>query len=184
MQRSAEQRGSQETVLAVADIDEDGGKGRRDQERLRTRQDGAQGREIGGEADNQPDRQSEGIGNCGDGESHRKEERRIVPAVERHLAPVENRLLGPMLKLGLIGLGGTALPGQRARGIDIGKVGAERLAVAVDQAVRRGDPAGKGERADDEQDQAVAAHARRCKPLSGMQGFPEDVLPEMSQFRC
>ena len=62
MQRAAEQRRGEETVLAVADIDEHGGEGRRDQQRLRPRQDRADRGEIGGKARGQPDREAEGIG--------------------------------------------------------------------------------------------------------------------------
>jgi hypothetical protein len=50
-----------------------------------------------------------------------------------------------VLKRGLVGLGGAALPGQRAGRIDVGEIGAVRLAVAVDQPVGEGDPAGEGE---------------------------------------
>ena len=169
VQRAAEQRGGEESVMAVADIDEHGREGGSDQQRLPARQDRAQRREIGGKARHQPDRETPGIGNRGDQERHREEERRIVPAIERHVAAAENRLLRRVLQRRLIGVRRPALPGQRARGIDVGKVGAERLAVAVDQPVRDRDPAGKSERAEHEQDQAVAARARRRQPVAGSQ---------------
>jgi hypothetical protein len=54
-----------------------------------------------------------------------------------------------------------------AGGIDVGKIGADRLAVAIDQAVRDGDPAGHGDRAEAKQDQAVAAGARSRQPIAG-----------------
>ena len=60
-------------------------------------------------------------------------------------------------------------PGQRARGIDVGEVGAERLAVAVDQPVGQRDPADEGERTDDQQDQAVAARPLGRQPVAGAQ---------------
>jgi hypothetical protein len=77
----------------------------------------------------------------------------------------------------LIGFSGPALTGHGARGVDAGKVGAERLAVAIDQAVRQADPAGHGDRHDGKQDQAVAAGARGGEPLAGSQ-----PLPDMSHF--
>jgi hypothetical protein len=100
-----------------------------------------------------------------------------VPAVERHRAAAEYGLFRGMLARGLIGFRGAALPGQRAGGVDVGKIGAERLAVAIDQAVRSGDPAGPRDGAESEQDQAVAADTRGGQPLSGSQ-----ALPDMSHF--
>jgi hypothetical protein len=160
MQRGAEQRRGQKAVLPVADIDEGRWEGGRDQQGFASRQNRAQHGEIRSKSRNQPHRDSPTIGNCGDEERDCKEERWIVPAVEWHLAPAEDRLLGGVLKRGLVGLGGAALPGQRTRRIDVGEIGAERLAIAVDQPVGDGDPAGEGEGADNKQDQAVAACAR------------------------
>ena len=53
------------------------------------------------------------------------------------------------------------LAGQRqgAGGIDVGKVGADRLLVAVDQAVREGDPQHGGNRIGHDQGGCVAAQA-------------------------
>ena len=42
--------------------------------------------------------QAQGIGNRGDQGGNREKERRIVPAVKRHLAAVKDRLLGGMLQ--------------------------------------------------------------------------------------
>ena len=66
VQRAAEQRRGEESVLAVADIDECGREGGGDQQRLGARQDRAHGCEISGEARHQPDGQAPGIGNRGD----------------------------------------------------------------------------------------------------------------------
>jgi hypothetical protein len=71
----------------------------------------------------------------------------------------ERGLLRGMLERRIIGFGGPALPGQFPGGIDVGKIGSDGLAVAIDQVVRYRDPAGHRDRADDEQDQAVAPHA-------------------------
>ena len=89
-----------------------------------------------------------------------------MPAVKRHLTAAEDGLLGGVLERGLIGLGGAVLPGQFARGVDIGEIGADGFAVAIDEAVRQRDPAGHGDRAKAEQHQAVAAHARGCQPFA------------------
>jgi hypothetical protein len=100
-----------------------------------------------------------------------------MPAVERHVAAAEHRLLGGVLKCRIVGADRSARPGQSARGVGIGKVGADRLAVAIDQAVRQRDPANYGNRADPEQDQAVASRTRRRQPFAGA-----DSLPERSHF--
>jgi len=125
----------------MADIDEHGRKGRRDQQRFGAWQDRAHDRRIGRETGREPDREPPAIGNRGDEKGDREEERRVMPAIERHLAPAEHGLFGGMLQRRLVGPGGAALPGQAAGGVDVGKVGADRLAVAVDQAVRQRDPA-------------------------------------------
>ena len=177
MQGAAEQCGGEETVLAVTDIDEHGGKGGCDQQRLGARQDRADRGKIRGETRRKPQRQSPGIGKGGDKERDGEEERRIVPAEERHLASAEGRLLGGVLKRGIVGVGRLALPGQLARGIDVGEVGADRLAVAVDQAVRDRDPSGHGDDRDRKQDQAVAAGALGREPVAG-----SNALPDMSHF--
>jgi hypothetical protein len=82
-----------------------------------------------------------------------------------------------MLERGDIGVRGTALPGQRACRIDVGKIGADRLAVAVEQAIRSHDPSGQHQHGQAEQDQAVAAQARRRQPFAGSQ-----PVPDMSHF--
>jgi hypothetical protein len=46
----------------VTDIDEHGGEGGGDQQRLRPRQDGADRGEIGGKACGKPERKAEGLG--------------------------------------------------------------------------------------------------------------------------
>ena len=66
---------------------------------------------------------------------------------------------------------------KQRRHRDVGKVGAVRLAVAVDQAVGDGDPARYREAAEGEQDQAMAPRRRGCQPSAGSQ-----PLPEMSHF--
>ena len=177
LQRAAEQRGGEKSVLAVADIDEHGGEGGCDQQRLRARQDRADRGEIGRETSGEPQRQAPGIGKRGDEKRDGEEERRIVPAEERHLAPAEGRFLRGVLKCGIVGIGGLALPGQLTRGIDVGEIGADRLAVAVDQAVRNGDPAGERDGRDRKQDQAVAAGARGRQPVAG-----SNALPDMSHL--
>ena len=165
VQRAAEQRRGEKSVLAVADIDEHRREGGGDQQRFLARQDRADRGEVGGKARDQPDRQAPGVGNGGDENGDREEERRIVPAVERHLAAVEHRLLGGMLERGRVGLGGAALPGQCACGIDVGKIGADRLAVAVDQAVGSRDPAGEHQ---DRRGRAGSGCSRACAPPSAI----------------
>ena len=73
-----------------------------------------------------------------------------------------------------------------AGGVDVGKVGADRLAVAVDQAVGQRDPAGHRDHAKAEQDQAVDADPLRRQPSAGPQTLPrrcfKGPLPEMSHL--
>ena len=57
VQRAAEQRCGEESIVAVADIDEHGREGGGDQQRSLARQDGADRGEVGGKARDQPDRQ-------------------------------------------------------------------------------------------------------------------------------
>ena len=177
MQRAAEQCRGKKSILAVADVDEHGGERGCDQQRLRTGQDRAHRGQIGRKTGREPDRKTPGVGNGGHQDGDRKEEWRIMPAVERHLAAAEYGRLRSMLERRHVGLRRPALPGQRASGIDVGKVGADRLAVAVDQAVRHRDPAGHRDDANAEQDQAVAACTRGGQPLAGSQ-----PLPDMSHF--
>jgi hypothetical protein len=177
VQRAAKQRCGEKSILAVADIDEHGREGGRGQQCFLARQDGADRGEVARKACDQPDRQPPRVGNGGDEDGNRKEERRIVPAIERHLAAVEDRLLGRMLERGGVGLRRAALPGQCACRIDVGKIGADRLAVAADQPVGRHDPSGEYQDREAEQDQAVGAHARRRQPFARSQ-----ALPDMSQF--
>ena len=66
-----------------------------------------------------------------------------------------------MLARGRVGLRRAALPGQRTCRVDIGEVGADWLAVTVDQAVGSRDPSGEHQDGEAEQHPAVAAHARR-----------------------
>ena len=113
----------------------------------------------------------------GDKKRDGEKERRVMPAEERHLTPAEGRLLRRMLKRGIVGIGRLALPGQFARGIDVGEVGADGLAVAVDQSVGNGDPARHCDDGDGEQDQAIAARARGRQPVAG-----SNALPDMSHF--
>jgi hypothetical protein len=177
LQPAAEQGCGEKSILAVADIDENRREGGRDQRRFGSRQDRADGGQIGREACHEPDRKTPRIGKAGHENGDRKEERRIMPAIEWHLATAEDGLLGGMLQRRLIRRRRPALPGQGACGVDVGKIGAERLAVAIDQPVRKRDPAGDRNHADAEQDQAVAARPRRRKPGAGSQS-----LPDMSHF--
>jgi len=70
------------------------------------------------------------------------------------------------------------LAGQRpgAGGLDVGKVGADRLVVAVDRAVREGDPQHGGDRIGHDQDDCVAAQPRVCEPLPA-RDFPARWKP-------
>ena len=49
----------------------------------------------------------------------------------------------------------------------------DALAIAIDQPVRQRDPAKYGNRADAEQDQAVASRTRRRQPFAGPYSLPE-----------
>src|SRR5215469_7733147 len=100
-----------------------------------------------------------------------------MPAVEWHVAAIESGLLRVVLELRAVRVGRLALPGQPSRRIDIGEIGADRLAVAVDQTGRQCDPAYDRDDVSHEQDQAVATGARDRKPLAG-----SDTLPDMSHF--
>ena len=114
---------------------------------------------------------------AGHQEGDAEEKWRIMPAVERHVAAGENLLFGGMLQRRIIDVGGMALPGQSAGGVDIGEVGADRFAVAIDQSVRQRDPADDRDGEKAEQDQAVGARTRACQPFAGSQ-----ALPEISHF--
>ena len=142
-----------------------------------TRQDGTHRRQIGRKTCRKPDRETPRIRKGGHQKRDGKEERRVEPAVERHLAAAEHGLLRGMLERRLIGFRGPALPGQRAGGVDIGKIGANRLAIAIDQAIRGRDPSGERDGAEPEQDQAIAARTRGGQPLAGSK-----PLPDMSHF--
>ncbi len=181
VQRAAKQRCGEESILAVADIDEHGREGGRGQQRFLARQDGADRGEVARKAGDQPDRQPPRVGNGGDEDGDRKEERRIVPAIERHLAAAEDCFLCRMLERGGVGLRRAALPGQCACRIYVGKIGADRLAVAADQPVGSHDPSGEYQDREAEQDQAVGAHARHRQPCAGSQARSE-ALPDMSHF--
>jgi hypothetical protein len=61
------------------------------------------------------------------------------------------------------------------------KIGANRLAVAIDQAVGQCDPAGHRDGADAEQDQANS-RPRGGQPLAGSQRLPE-ALARYESFR-
>jgi hypothetical protein len=100
-----------------------------------------------------------------------------MPAVERHFAVSEYGLLGGMLQRRFVGVRRAPLPGQGAGGIDVGKIGADRFAVAVDQSVGQRGPADHRRHADAEQDQAIAARTRSAQPVAGSQ-----ALSEMSHF--
>ena len=177
MQGAAKQGGGEKSILAVADVDEYRGEGQRDQRRLGPRKDRAQRRQIGREACHKPDRKAAGIGKGGHQDGDREEEGRIVPAIERNLAAAKHGGFGGMLQRRLIGVGGPSLPGQRPGGVDIGEVGADRLAVAIDQPVRQRDPADDGDHIGAEQDQAVPA-----RPLGGQPSAGSQALPDMSHF--
>ena len=161
----------------MADIDEHRGEGERDQKGFGTRQDRTHRRQVGRETGHKPDRKAPCIGDGSDQKGDQKEKWRVVPAVERHLAAAEHGFLGGMLARRLVGLRGPALPDQRAGGIDVGEIGADGLAVAIDQAVRQDDPADRRNRGYAEQDQAIAARARGGQPLAGSKS-----LPDMSHF--
>src|SRR5487761_2268474 len=77
----------------------------------------------------------------------------------------------------IVDVSGPAIEDQRTGGVEAGKVGAKRFAVAIDQAVRQYQPADHREDADAEQDQAIAAYTLRREPFAGSQ-----ALPEMSHF--
>src|SRR4029077_15922166 len=116
-------------------------------------------------------------GKAGDKKGDKEKERRIMPAIERHLAAAEHGLFGGVLQRRIVGLRRAPLPGQLARGIDVGEIGTERFAVAVDKTIRQRNPARDRERTEAEQGQAVAARARYRQPVAGSQ-----ALPEMSHF--
>ena len=96
-----------------------------------------------------------------------------MPAEERHLAAAEDGFFRGMLERRLIGVRRPPLPGQLPRGIDVGEIGSDRLAIAIDQPVGGGDPAGEDERADGKHDQAVAADARGGQPFAGTEPLPD-----------
>src|SRR6516164_11801927 len=102
MQCAAKQSGGEESVLAVADIDEGGREGGRDQKRFGPRQDGADCGEIGCKTRGEPQQESPRIGKRCHEHSDSEEEWRIVPAVEGNLATVKGRLFRRVLERGII----------------------------------------------------------------------------------
>src|SRR5581483_9908527 len=91
---------------------------------------------------------------------HEQEHGRIVPAVVGDVLAPRDALLRGMMRRPVVGLGRLALERQPARGIDVGEVGADGAAGAIDDAVggrqQRDDGGGVGE----QQERAVDAHAR------------------------
>src|SRR5947207_15692281 len=77
----------------------------------------------------------------------------------------------------VVDITGPAIEDERTGRIKAGKIGADRLAIAVDRAVGNSDPPGKGQHREAEQDQTVAAHSRRRQPFAGAQ-----PLQDMSHF--
>src|SRR5438045_3805798 len=100
-----------------------------------------------------------------------------MPAKKRHVPAAECRLLRRVLERRLVSVGWPAPPRQNSRGIDVGKIGPERLAIAIHQRVRQGYPRSYHDGADAEQHQAVGACAADGQPVTRSQ-----PLPDMSHF--
>ncbi len=62
-----------------------------------------------------------------------------MPAEERHVAAFEHGYLGGVLEWRIVSVRRTAGQRQHAGSIDVGKIGSDRLAVAVDHVVRHRD---------------------------------------------
>ena len=142
-QRAAEQRRGEKAVVAVADVDEHGREGERQQQpepalqrdevqRASFRAARPAGRIAApcrGRAQRRrlPDRERERVGHQRQQPGDEQEERRIVPAVERRLrrrrSPARGRVRRPVERRG-----GLAVEHKGAGGIDVGEVGAERAA--------------------------------------------------------
>src|SRR3954468_16357722 len=131
MQCTAEQGCCQKSILAVADVDERRREGGGEQQGLGPRKDRAHRGEIGCEARRYPDCKTQRIRKCRHHKCDGKEEWRIVPPEERHLAASKYSLLRRELEGRLVGVFRPSLPDQRPSRVHIGKISAQRLAVAI-----------------------------------------------------
>ena len=91
-----------------------------------------------GERRRLPDEQGGEIGQEGEQAGDEQERRRIMPAVEGHLRVAVQRLLDLSVRAPVPGLRRMAVQRHPARRVDVGIIGAERVAPRVERAVRRG----------------------------------------------
>ena len=175
----------------MSEIDEDRGEGRGGRQPCRTNRraspphpadDDADHGEVQPEADDLPDGQRQRVGHQGQRGRDQEENRWIKPGVigRRHA----NLLLAGIVQGHVVDVRGPAIESKRAGCVEAGEIGAQWLAVRVDQPVGCGDPAGRGQGAEAEQDQAVAARPRGGQPLAGSQSLPDVSYSARELYEC
>ena len=139
-QRRPQQSRGEKTVLTVTEIDENGGeRGGRRQPDLgdgaavlpRLPQDGGDDGQIKREGRALPHRQRQRIGQHCQRRRDKQKDRRIQPAVIGR-GGAEDLLLAGVMRGHVVDVAGAAFENQRTGGIKAGKIGADRLAVAID----------------------------------------------------
>ena len=176
-QRGADQRGGEKAVMTLPEIDEYRREGDGEQEPEAVacdllgqvvRNDRVHRQEIKPQRRALPDDQSEPIRHRRQQAGETEKERGIMPAVElRGLA--EDRLLAGELLGGVERRRRLAVEYISTGGIDIGKVGAERAAEAVVQAVRGSDQEAGADHEGGEQSESHQPHALAGQPGAGAQ---------------
>jgi hypothetical protein len=139
-------------------------------------QDGADNPEIKCQCRRLPDDERGRIGQQRERSGDKEKKWRIEPRVIRRRG-AEDLLLAGIMGGHVVGTGRVPLECHRPGRVKAGKIGADRLAVKVGEAVRDHDPADHRNRAHAEQNQAIAARAPGGQPVAGSQ-----LLPDMSHF--
>ncbi len=182
-QRATQEGSAYKSVLPMTQIDEYGRVGERDEHRHWPRDNGPHGYDIRRESGRHPYCEGPTIGHERENRGDEQEQRRIVPAVEGHVLPAEQPLLDRVLGCPVVSGVRLTSEGQCASGIDVGKIGAERLVIAIDHSMRERDP---GHRADDigcKENSRVTAQSRRGQPRSGPELAPDGdhVRPRLNE---
>ena len=161
--RAGEQRDGEKAVLAVAEIDEHGREGEREEEpkpvqrgALRSRKNRPHRQQIENERRHLPDSERRHIGKAGERSGDQQEHRRILERVVLR-GGAEDRLFAGKMGGLVESQCGQPVADQSAGGIEAGKIGAERAAIAVVRAVSAG-------RQIDEADQRGGQDTKRHQP--------------------
>jgi hypothetical protein len=160
----------------MTEIDEDRRKAESEQDHFGSRHDRAQHDKIRRECRAHPDEQRQRIGQKREECCDHQKKRRIMPAEERHVAAAERVAFGRVLQGGIVRCPGLAFEHQLAGSPDVGKIGADRLAHAVDEIVGKGNPDRRDGHRGDEQNERVNARPRGREPGTRFDGLPHEAL--------